>query len=364
MQQNKYSDLANKTVFFGGIFLLAALAGKFLWAAVLPFFVAWVVSLPIRAFALRLSKKTKLNFKFCGVICLVLILATLFFLLKIGLSLLCGEILSLYDRLIRDPRMILEFVESASERLRSAGGVFSIFDKLSESEELSGIAESLKIAFSDAISSAVSSVGQKISGAAVNTASKIPSALLLFIVFFSSCFYFTCDDGKISGFFVNLFPDNLKGSMSRLKSSIKEIVLGYISASLLLCLITFLVVLVGLLCIGCRYAILMSLVVALVDMLPILGSGVILVPWSIFCFLWSDIKTGIALLIIWVITAVVRQIAEPKLIGKRIGLHPLASVAAVYIGAKTFGFIGIVAGPLVAVGIKALLPIFKSEKPK
>lgn len=358
------NNLSHNLIIFGGIALIAVIFLRDLRSALFPFVLAWIICAPIRRIALKISEKTRLKFKLCAALCLILVLTVLGFLLKIGLSLLFSEIISLYERLIHNPHLILDFFEGVSLKIHKAGGIFSFFDKLSENEELFDIAESLKLSLSDAISHAVSSVGQRISGVAVNTAAKIPSTILFFVVFFSSCFYFCCDDGKISGFFVNLLPTHVKDSLPHLKKSIKEVFLGYISASLLLCLITFCIVLVGLLCIGCRYAILLSIFVAIIDLLPILGAGIILIPWSVFCFLWSDIKTGIALIVIWIVIAIVRQIAEPKLIGKRIGLHPLATLASVYIGAKLAGGAGLIAGPLVAVGIKAILPLFKGEKDK
>ncbi len=364
MEIRSHSGNPKSLLAFGGIFICAVILWRDLRNALLPFALAWIICAPIRQLSQRISKKTKLNFKLCAVICLVLMLVALGFLLKLGLSLLFGEILSIYNRLTREPRLILDFFENASEKIRESGGLFSIFDRLSENNELSGIAESLKMSFSAAVSHIISSVGQKISGFAVNTAAKIPSVILFFIVFFSSCFYFCCDDGKISNFFINLLPTDTKNCLPRLKKSVKEVIFSYIKASLLLCVITFLVVLVGLLCIECRYAILLSLLVSIIDLLPILGAGVILLPWSLFCFLWADIKTGVALLIIWVIVAVVRQALEPKLIGKRIGLHPLAALAAVYIGVKLAGGAGIIIGPIVAVGIKVILPILKGEKDK
>lgn len=364
MDSKKHVTLAHKTLFFCGIIIALALSWKSLWTALLPFFLAWVVSLLIRRLALNFSRKTRLPFKACAIICLVLTITILFFLLKIGFSLLFDEILALYGRLIQDPQLILDFLDSVSNKLRSAGGIFSVFEKLSENQAFLSIAEGLEMFFSDAISRAISSLGEKISGAAMDVASKIPGFLLFFIVFFTSCFYFCCDDGKISGFFVSLLPREAQDSLPRLKKGVKDVVWGYVKATLLLCGITFFVLLVGLLCIGCRYAVLLSILIALIDMLPILGAGVILLPWSLICFLGSDIKTGIALLVIFVIVTVIRQVAEPRLLGKSIGLHPLASLAAVYIGAELFGFIGIVAGPLVAVGIKAILPIFMGEKGK
>lgn len=364
METKTQANSTRNIIFIGVIIVAAVILWRDLRSALLPFALALIVCMPIRRIAKKISQKTRLNFKLCAMLCLVLIMTVLGFLLKIGMSLLCGEILSLYDRLIQDPRLILEFFEGVSHKIREAGGIFLIFDKLSENEELFEIAESLKLSFSGAISRAVLFVGQKISDIAVNTASKIPSAILFFIVFFSSCFYFCCDDGKMSNFIINLLPTDVKNSLPRLKKSIKEVILGYIKASLLLCTMTFFIVLVGLLCIGCRYAILLSLLVATIDLLPILGAGVILLPWSIFSFLWADVKIGIALIIIWIIVAVVRQVAEPKLIGKRIGLHPLATLASVYIGVKIAGGAGVVIGPLVTVGIKAILPILNGEKDK
>ncbi len=362
METGKKKNSTRNIIIIGGMIIAAVIFWRDLRSALLPFILAWVVCAPIRRLARKISSKTRLPFKACAVLCLIFILTTLFFLLKIGISLLLGEILSIYERMEQNPKLILDFFEDLSHKFSHSGGIFSVFDKLSENDELSDIAESLKLSLSEVISNTISSIGQKISGAALNAASKIPSAILLFIVFFSSCFYFTCDDGKILEFFINLLPTDTKNSLPRIKNAIKEIVFGYISSSLLLCIITFFIVLIGLLCVGCRYAVLLSLLVALIDLLPILGAGVILLPWSVFCFLWSDIKTGVALIVIWIIVAVTRQISEPKLIGKRIGLHPLSALASVYIGSKLAGFMGIVAGPLIAVGIKAILPILTGKK--
>ena len=97
------------------------------------------------------------------------------------------------------------------------------------------------------------------------------------------------------------------------------------------------------------------MVIAVIDMLPLLGSGIVLLPWALVCFLGGDVKVGIALLVIWIIATVAHQLAEPKLLGKHIGLHPLATLMSVYIGAELFGFVGLIAGPLVAVAIKSIL---------
>ena len=348
-------------IIFGVLSLALWVALRFLWTAMLPFVLAYIISLPVRGVAKKISGKTKIPFKTAAVCVLIISLILLACLFKWGLSLLCGEILALCRGLASNPELIIDLLRSASEKISTAGGIFSFFGRLVEIGELSGVAESLESAVSDGITSLVLSLGEKISGAAVNFASKLPSALLFCLAFFLSCFYFCCDDGKISDFFLSLLPDGARKSVPGVRKQIKKVISGYVIATFSLCGITLFIVLCGLLCIGCKYAILLSMVIAVIDMLPLLGSGIVLLPWALVCFLGGDVKVGIALLVIWIIATVVHQLAEPKLLGKHIGLHPLATLMSVYIGAELFGFIGLIAGPLIAVGIKAILPIIKEK---
>ena len=95
----------------------------------------------------------------------------------------------------------------------------------------------------------------------------------------------------------------------------------------------------------------LAIVIAIVDVLPILGTGTVLIPWAIFAFVSSDIRLGIGLLVLYGVTLVVRQLVEPKIVGSTLGIHPLLTLASVYIGLELLGFIGIFAGPLVALFI-------------
>jgi sporulation integral membrane protein YtvI len=121
---------------------------------------------------------------------------------------------------------------------------------------------------------------------------------------------------------------------------------GYIRAQLILMSMTFIELNIGLAIAGVKHSILVAAIISLIDALPILGSGSILIPWSAFSFLMGNFELGVALLVIYVVVLVVRQFVEPKVLGQQIGLHPLITLVAMYSGLKLFGFAGLIIGPV------------------
>ena len=97
-----------------------------------------------------------------------------------------------------------------------------------------------------------------------------------------------------------------------------------------------------------------ALLGAALDILPVLGVGTLLVPWAILALVTGSAGRGVGLLILYALMSIVRQIAEPHLVGKSLGLHPLLMLIAFYVGLKLFGFAGIFLGPVLAVLIKVV----------
>lgn len=340
-------------VIFGVIFL--AFAARLLWQPLSPFVLAWLVSLPTRRLAKRISSRGKISFCAAATVCLLIEIAVTCALVGVGLYLLSKEVISLYGRLLSEPEYISELLCGVRNKLSSIGGEGG--EDLAQRLGLSDVLPELESIISNAIFDAISSLGGLFTRSAVGVASALPSLFIFFVAFFTSCFYLCRDKGEISEFFMSLLPPRLREGVPSLRESAAGVIGKYLTASLTLCGITFFIVVVGLLCINCRYALLISLVIALIDFLPLLGAPVILLPWSIVCFVISDVKRGVALLIICIVVYVVRQIAEPRLIGKQMGLHPLAALSSVYIGAKTWGVAGLFLAPLVAVALKGALSL-------
>lgn len=130
---------------------------------------------------------------------------------------------------------------------------------------------------------------------------------------------------------------------------LKQAIGGWVTAQLKLMVITFAVLGAGLWLLRMDHAFVWATGISIMDALPILGSGIILVPWSIVCFIQGDMIRGVGLLGIYAIAAVLRSILEPKLVGKQLGLDPLLTLVAIYAGYKLWGFGGMLVAPLLIV---------------
>ncbi len=132
-------------------------------------------------------------------------------------------------------------------------------------------------------------------------------------------------------------------------SRMKRAVLGWLRAQLRLAGVTFVLVLAGFLLLRISYAPLWALITALVDAVPLLGTGTLLIPWSLVCLLQGDHIRCVALLGIYAAAAVTRSVLEPRLVGKQLGLNPLFTLAMLYLGFRLWGIGGMILSPVLAV---------------
>ena len=93
---------------------------------------------------------------------------------------------------------------------------------------------------------------------------------------------------------------------------------------------------------------------ALLDALPLIGVGTLLVPWSIYQFIFGDVRVGVGLLVLFGVHEILRQITEPKIIGKSLGIHPVLSLILLYVGYSIFGFFGLLLIPIAAVVVNTI----------
>lgn len=140
---------------------------------------------------------------------------------------------------------------------------------------------------------------------------------------------------------------------------IRKGIVGYIKAQFILILITFLILSISLKVIEVPMAILISLAIAILDSLPIVGSGIVMIPWSIINFIIGNNQMGKSLAIVYIILVIVRQILEPKILGREIGVKPIYTFVSTVIGSLVLGPIGVIVGPLIAVIVNSILKIKK-----
>ena len=182
-----------------------------------------------------------------------------------------------------------------------------------------------------------------------------PKAMITFIVTLMSCFYLSIDYDNIREKVMNFLPISVSKHLTVFKARANYALKSYVRAYLSLMLLTFIQVFIGLLILGQKYAFLIALAVAAVDVLPIFGAGTVLLPWAIIVLLLKNYSLGTGLMILYGIVTIVRQIAEPRIVGSSLGIHPLLSLFSMFAGLQLFGFIGMLLGPAVALVLKEFL---------
>ena len=132
-------------------------------------------------------------------------------------------------------------------------------------------------------------------------------------------------------------------------SRVKEAVGGWLKAQAKLLGVTFGIIALGLLLLGSRHVLLWAFLIALVDAIPMLGTGTVLVPWSLLCFLQGNPVRGVGLLGLYVTAMLVRSALEPRVVGRQLGINPLLTLAALYAGFRLWGVTGMILAPIITV---------------
>ena len=212
---------------------------------------------------------------------------------------------------------------------------------------------------------------QGVSAVVVGLVTALPSVVLFLLVTLIACFYFAVDYKSIGRAMSALMPNGLRARLpdrfrqSDWRDGAGRAIRRYIRAYFLLFLLTAGELLIGFLILSVDYAVLFAILTALLDILPVLGVGTVLIPYAVVAFVTGDVFLGVGLLILYGVMTVVRQIVEPHLVGKSLGLHPVVMLIAFYAGWKLFGVAGVFAGPILAMLIKAALaPIGQEENKK
>ena len=208
---------------------------------------------------------------------------------------------------------------------------------------------------SSAVGELVSDCLSLLAGWITSFASGLPQFFFFILVTLISLVYFALDYDKIASFVKSLLPSKFVLKIKNIRNSVIGVIKKYFLSYSLIMLITYSIILVGLWLLRVNHAATLALFIALLDILPIIGVGTVLVPWSILELAGGNSFLGIGLLILFVFNAVVRQLTEPKIVGKSLDLHPLITLMMIYVGYALFGIVGMLVLPIIAVSLGATL---------
>lgn len=200
----------------------------------------------------------------------------------------------------------------------------------------------------------ISSLSMKVIGAVSNYASTLPGFLIRVLFTVISTFFLTIDYDKVMGFLLR----QLKEKPRKLALEVKDYVINTLfkcirSYALIMC-ITFIELSIGLTILRIDNAILIAFLISIFDILPVLGTGGIMIPWTILTAVQGDYTLALGLLCVYLVVTVIRNILEPKIVGSQVGLHPLVTLMSMFVGAQVLGVFGLFGFPITLSLIKNL----------
>ncbi|MGI5891342.1 MAG: sporulation integral membrane protein YtvI [Bacillota bacterium] len=173
-----------------------------------------------------------------------------------------------------------------------------------------------------------------------------PTIFLFILIVFVATFFFSRDEDLLRKLLFKITPAAKKNQVSLAYDSLEKIIGGYARSQIILSTISTCICIVFYYILQVEGALAIGLLTGMLDALPLLGAGFLIIPWIIYCFIIGNTWLGFGLIIFYIILVAVRNILEPKLVGDRIGLHPLATLAAIFVGLQIFGIMGLIFGPI------------------
>lgn len=183
----------------------------------------------------------------------------------------------------------------------------------------------------------------------------LPSFIVTLLITMVATFFLSRDKRAIGRFLLSLLPEVWRRQVTQVKVSVFESAVGFVKAEVTLVSITGLLTVIFLNLMGMRYATLLAILAAVLDVLPVLGPSLLFIPWALFHLVFGSPLLGTQLLLAYAATSGVRTVIEPKILGDRIGLHPLATLFGLYLGLQVFGPMGVIYGPLTLIIMKAMV---------
>ena len=337
------------------IILIAFFILKYLVVWLAPFFIGFLVSIVLQTPVNFLTEKVKIPRGISSFICVFFILTAIF-------AILFGVAYGVYSSI---PSIVDWITLKAPEVKQTFTSVMSFISGITEdfAPELAHSVEKLPGKVIDAV---VPKVTSFLTSFATNLVMDIPSLIIASIITIVASCFITKDYRKIMDFILMQVSDANKKVLRKTKSLFVENILKMLRGYIFIMLITFCELFAGFLIIRLENAWLIAAGIAVFDILPVLGSGGILITWSVISLILGNPIMALEIIVIYAIVTVVRNIIEPKIIGHQVGLPPIITLASMFLGYYLFGGIGLFALPvgiiiLVKLQEHGLIKFFKSE---
>ncbi len=327
------------TVYYLILAVFVYMGIKFAVPVLMPFIIAAVLATVINLIAGRLCDKLRFSKKLAAALITAAFFGLLAFLVIFaGSSLLSfiGEVMIRIPKLYKEE--ILPLFDKAFQNL--ARNTISM-----DAVIRSGLEENYN-ALTQNLGQYISEFSMKAVKIFSSYAAGFPSFVVKLIITVVATFFMSIDYDRIIGFILQVLPDTGRNLYRKIKDHTVNIIFIYIKSYTLLWFMTFVELSIGLLVLRIPYAILIALAIAIFDILPVLGTGGILIPWAFIAGALGNYRMAVGISILYLAVTVIRNTVEPRIVGKQIGIHALAALIAMFIGLKLFGIIGLIGLPV------------------
>ena len=320
-----------------GVFVFLGL--KFLMPVFWPFIVAYVVASILNRPISFIDRKTKIPRSVSALILVILFFAVVSLLLVLIGAPMVNGVQSLFRRLpevfeqsiVPDLTYVFELIEDFVVSIDPETGA-----------KMETAAENIV----PLLSKSAITLGSKLIGPFGGFISSVPKGLLRTVITLIASVFIAADYKNVRSFIVKLLPDKAEPALHESGRFFGHVLPKCILPYILIFFITFLEIWIGLAIMKIGSPATIAIVIALLDILPVLGTGTFLIPWALISLLRHKIGLGIGLGVLYVIITIIRNTLEPKLVGQQINLHPVLTFAAMLTGLQFFGFFGMLGCPL------------------
>ena len=315
------------------VLLCIFLLPKCIWFF-MPFIVGWIISLIASPVVHFLEAKLKVRRKASSAVVIIAVLAVVILLVYLLMTKLVKEGIHFINELPNIWNSILGELNIVGANLQG------IYDRMPA--DMQATLDNIILEMGDYVGGIMGS-GEPPSFEAVgNVAKQIPDIFLSVVMCLLSAYFFVADKSYMADVMRKYVPDAVRYRLDLIRRSFRRAVGGYFKAQFKIECWIYILLVIGLMILEVDFAFLVALGIALLDFLPVFGTGTVMLPWALIECLSKNYKMMFGLLAIWLIGQLVRQVIQPKIVGDSIGMDAIPTLFLLYIGYRAAGVLGMI----------------------
>jgi len=316
-----------------------------------PFMLAFLLSLllvpPVR-FCMNHMKRVKLPRGLITLFAMIL----LFGILGTGIIALVNRMVHELIQLLQSTPVFVQWLSDTA--LPYIRDLYQSYSNVLPATAMTYVDDAISTISTNAINFA-GSLSAAITGGALKTATSLPTILLSIVLTIMSTYYMTADRDRIYAFIRRTFPEHIRRHSGIIRKNLIHSLFGQIKSQLLVSLIIMVFLMLVFVLFKVRYGLFLGFFIGLADALPVIGAGLFLIPWGVFELVMGRYAMAVFFAISYICVIIIRQIAEQRIVGRNLGLYPLATMIAMYVGFRMLGFLGLIAGPILLSLLRVVL---------